>query len=77
MLDVVNVAAANWPQTVTNPATPRAVPPPVAAPQAVSSENPQVAQAQRAIAWTGHLEWQDTVSTVLSLMSCEATQLLC
>ncbi|KAJ7388615.1 Mediator of RNA polymerase II transcription subunit 25 [Desmophyllum pertusum] len=61
MLDVVNVAAANWPQTVTNPATPRAVPPPVAAPQAVSSENPQVAQAQRAIAWTGHLEWQDTI----------------
>lgn len=60
MQDAVNGASVNW-----APATnqqPRAGPTPGSV-QTGSSENPQV--AQRALAWTGHLEWQDTVSTVL------------
>lgn len=58
-------ASGNWAQT-SNPA-PRPGPAP-AATQSVSSENPQVATSQRALAWTGHLEWQDTVCTVLTLI---------
>ena len=55
MQDAVPGASVNWPQPTNQ--QPRAVPTPGAA----SSENPQV--AQRALAWTGQLEWQDTVST--------------
>ena len=55
-------ASVNWPQAINK--SPRQVPTPAAV-QAASSENTQV--SQRALAWTGHLEWQDTVSTILQI----------
>ena len=58
MQDAVPGASVNWPQPTNQ--QPRAVPTPGGV-QPASSENPQV--AQRALAWTGQLEWQDTVST--------------
>ena len=54
---VAGGASVNWAQPTNQ--QPMAVPTPGGV-QAPSSENPQV--AQRALAWTGQLEWQDTVS---------------
>lgn len=59
MQDAVTGASVNWSQPTIQ--QPRAGPTPGGV-QAPSSENPQA--AQRALAWTGHLEWQDTVSTL-------------
>lgn len=59
MQDAVAGASVNWSQPTIQ--QPRAGPTPGGV-QPASSENPQA--AQRALAWTGHLEWQDTVSTL-------------
>ncbi|XP_020617942.1 mediator of RNA polymerase II transcription subunit 25-like isoform X1 [Orbicella faveolata] len=56
MQDAVTGASVNWTQPTNQ--QPRVGPTPGGVP-AASSENPQV--AQRALAWTGHLEWQDTL----------------
>lgn len=53
-------ATPTWPQP-PNPAPPRPAPTPAAG-QPVGPEMNQTQGAQRTLAWTGHLEWQDTVS---------------
>jgi len=58
MQDAVTGASVNWPQPTNQQPRPGPTPGGVQAP---NPENPQV--AQRALAWTGQLEWQDTVST--------------
>lgn len=58
--ETLNTAAPNWPQAA-NQAPPRPGPTPAAG-QPVGTEMNPTPGAQRALAWTGHLEWQDTVS---------------
>ena len=59
MQDAVTGPSVNWAQPPNQ--QPTTGPTPGGA-HAASSENPQV--AQRALAWTGQLEWQDTVSSL-------------
>ena len=54
-------ATPNWPQNSNQP-QPRPGPTPVTGQPVVSDINQTPGAQQRALAWTGHLEWQDTVS---------------
>ena len=56
---VLNTQAQNWPQVHNQPQQ-RPVPPPGGQP--VTQDMNPTQGSQRALAWTGHLEWQDTVS---------------
>ena len=55
-----NTPAQNWPQVHNQPQQ-RPVPPPGGGQPVTQDMNPTQG-SQRALAWTGHLEWQDTVS---------------
>ena len=62
---VRNPPPQNWPQVPNQPQQ-RPVPPPGGGQPVAQDINPTQG-SQRALAWTGHLEWQDTVSWFIKI----------